>query len=143
MKGDENGEYTFTGGKRCTVIDYMMGDEEVRSKGNRIRIGDRINSDHHPMEVWVEGTVERKKGQKEEKRWGRELWNEDGCELFKKKLKIEKIERKSVAEEWEEMGRRINEALSGTEKDLSKGERKKRGWWDEECKKKKRRQGKN
>lgn len=41
------------------------------------------------------------------------------------------------------MGRRINEALSGTEKDLSKGERKKRGWWDEECKKKKRRQGKN
>lgn len=27
MRGDENGEYTFTGG---TVIDYVIGDEEIK-----------------------------------------------------------------------------------------------------------------
>lgn len=30
ITGDEEGEYTFTGGKGCTVIDYVMGDRKVR-----------------------------------------------------------------------------------------------------------------
>lgn len=34
MRGDENGEYTFTGG---TVIDYVIGDEEIKLKKNKDR----------------------------------------------------------------------------------------------------------
>lgn len=33
IKGVERGEYTFTGGKENTVIDYIVGNEEVRKKG--------------------------------------------------------------------------------------------------------------
>lgn len=32
MKGDENGKYIFTGGKGCTVIDYIMGEKETKGK---------------------------------------------------------------------------------------------------------------
>lgn len=34
MDGDEEGEYTFTGGKENTVIDYVIGDEKVRERGS-------------------------------------------------------------------------------------------------------------
>lgn len=34
MRGGENGEYTFTGG---TVIDYVIGDEEIKLKKNKDR----------------------------------------------------------------------------------------------------------
>jgi len=46
MKGDEEGEFTFTGGRRNTTIDFVLGDEEVRKEINGIRIGDRIDLDH-------------------------------------------------------------------------------------------------
>lgn len=34
MRGDENGEYTFTEG---TVIDYVIGNEEIKLKKNKNR----------------------------------------------------------------------------------------------------------
>lgn len=33
MRGDEKGEYTFTGG----TIDYVIGDEEIKLKKNKDR----------------------------------------------------------------------------------------------------------
>jgi len=35
-KGDEEGEYTFTGGKSNTVIDYLLRDKVVRGKVRRL-----------------------------------------------------------------------------------------------------------
>lgn len=32
IKGDEEEEYTYTGGKENTVIDYVIGNGEVREK---------------------------------------------------------------------------------------------------------------
>lgn len=60
IKGDEEGEFTFTGGKGNTVIDYVMGSEDVRSKVDNMKIGDRVDSDHHPVEVMLKGEVRRR-----------------------------------------------------------------------------------
>lgn len=46
VKGDEEGEYIFTSGNRCTIIDYIMGEEEGRLKVEKMVIGDRVDSDH-------------------------------------------------------------------------------------------------
>lgn len=35
------------GGKGCTVIDYVIGDEGVRGRIKRMSIGDKMDSDHH------------------------------------------------------------------------------------------------
>jgi len=32
IEGDEGGEYIFTGGRGNSVIDYMIGNEEIRGK---------------------------------------------------------------------------------------------------------------
>lgn len=39
IKGDEEGEFTFTGGKGCTVIDYVIGDREVRNRVRELKWG--------------------------------------------------------------------------------------------------------
>lgn len=65
--GDEEGEFTFTGDKGNTVIGYVIGDEETRNKIRRIKIGDKVDSDHYPIELWVEGRTyrSRKEGEKQ------------------------------------------------------------------------------
>lgn len=67
MSGDKKGEFTFTGGKGCTVIDYLIGNEDVKGRIKRMRIGDRIDSDHHSVEIWAEGrVVGKRKGERRE-----------------------------------------------------------------------------
>jgi len=63
-KGDEEGEYTYTGGRGCTVIDYVIGEGEVKDRVERMRIGDRVDSDHQPVEVWLKGERVRGEGAK-------------------------------------------------------------------------------
>lgn len=61
LKGEE-GEYTFTGGKECTVIDYVVGSRDARNRVRDLRVGDRVDSDHHLMIVTIWG----KRGGKEQ-----------------------------------------------------------------------------
>lgn len=51
VKGDEEGEYTFTGRRGNTVIDYVIESEEVRERILRLEVGEKIDSNHHPLEV--------------------------------------------------------------------------------------------
>jgi len=53
MRGDEEGEYTFTGGKGNTIIDFIIRGEVARERVEKMRIGARIDSDHHPVEMVV------------------------------------------------------------------------------------------
>jgi len=54
-KGDEEAEYTYTGGRGCTVIDYVIKEGEVKDRVERMRIGDRVDSDPQPVGVWLKG----------------------------------------------------------------------------------------
>lgn len=51
IKGDEEGELTFTGGKGNTVIDYVVRDGLVKEKVEKMRISCKVDSDHQPLEV--------------------------------------------------------------------------------------------
>lgn len=51
MRGDEEGEWTFTGGRGNIVIDYVIGNEENRERIRNLRIRNKVDSDHHPVEV--------------------------------------------------------------------------------------------
>jgi len=137
MRGDEEGEFTFTVGKGYTVIDYVIGDEDVRGRIKRLRIGDRIESDHHPVEVWVEGKVERKRRRERIEGVGRVIWDEEGREMFREKMTLEKTMGEGLEEAWGDMEVRIKKAMKVTEEEQGKGRIIRRGWW-EECKDKKR-----
>lgn len=51
IKRNKKGEYTLTGRKSNTTIDYVLGNKEVRERIESMRIEDRIDSDYHPMKV--------------------------------------------------------------------------------------------
>jgi len=36
------------------VIDYVMVNERIRDRISKFRVGDRVDSDHMPMELTVE-----------------------------------------------------------------------------------------
>lgn len=101
----------------------------------KLRIGERVDFDHHPVEVWIKR--EGQKGEKSERRKGgkswRGVWNEEGRREFERRM--EKVSWKEGGRRLrqEEMEREVREAVREVEKELrGKGERK-RGWWDEEC----------
>ncbi|XP_067208522.1 golgin subfamily A member 6-like protein 22 [Linepithema humile] len=140
-EGEEEGEFTFTGGKGNTVIDYVIADEDTREKIKSLRIGDRIDSDHQPLEVWVKGERQGKKGRRNgsrgEGRIWRGVWNEEGCKAFKQRMEGIKLGEKEIGVDWEGMEREIKEAIREVEKDLGKEKGKKGGWWDRDCEEKK------
>lgn len=46
-------------------MDYVMGNTEVKERVKRMRVGDKIDSNHHPVEVWIRSEEERERGERE------------------------------------------------------------------------------
>jgi len=135
--GDEEGEFTFTGGKGNTVIDYIIGDEEARGRIREMKIGEKVDSDHHPLEVWVEGETQRRKKEKREQVINKIIWDGEGQKKFRENLRIERKEGVGVDEEWRDVETRIKKALKVVGEKQTEGKKRRTGWWDEECKEKK------
>lgn len=78
------------------VIDYVMWDEEVRRRIKRMKIGNKIDSDHHSMEVWIGGKTKAGPDVKRKKEdWYRKrIWNEEEYEMFSKKLDMKELGKK-------------------------------------------------
>lgn len=129
VKGDEEGEYTFTGGKGNTVIDYVMGDGLVEEKIERIRIGDKVNSDHHPIEVWIRGEVGEKGGKRGKGRGRRGVWDEEGRKTFKRKMEETMVEERGLKEGVEGDGKKGKRGNGGSGKEWGGGNKGTRGWW--------------
>lgn len=68
-KRDQGGKYTFTGKVGCTVIKYIIKDKETKEWVKEVRVGDKIDLDHQPVEVIIR---EREK-KKETRRKGKFL----------------------------------------------------------------------
>jgi len=86
VKGDEEGEFTYTGGRGETVIDYVISDEGLREKITGMEVGDRIDSDHHPLIVTLKGKKDRRRGEGEEREERRRGdWSSEGREEFRRR----------------------------------------------------------
>lgn len=111
----------------------MRKGKGMRGMG-KLRIGERVDSDSHPVEVWIKGR--RKKGEKSErgkggKNW-RGIWNEEGRREFERRM--ERVRWKGGGRmEQEEMEREVREAVREVERELREKGGRKRGWWNEEC----------
>ncbi|XP_024875210.1 ABC transporter F family member 4-like [Temnothorax curvispinosus] len=140
VKGDEEGEFTYTGGRGETVIDYVIGEEEVRERVERLEVGERVDSDHHPVTLWMRGKLEKDQKKREGGRVKRRgIWSEEGRSQFKERLGTIEGGEGEVQEEIEVGISRIRKVIEENEKEGGRRDKKNgRGWWDEECKEKKR-----
>lgn len=64
MEGDREGSWTYVGANGQSVIDYVIGNERVRERIERLEVLNRADSDHMPVVAWVggDGVGEGKKG---------------------------------------------------------------------------------
>jgi len=98
-----------------------------------MKIGDKVDSDHHPLEIWIEGETQRRREKDKEQEIRKEVWDSQGRERFRKSLRLERREGKEIDEEWREIEKKIKKAL----KIVGERQRRRRGWWDDECREKK------
>lgn len=85
MKENEKGERTFTGGKRGSVIDYLVENSKTREGIRKLRIGERVDSDHQPLTVWLgRARSAKKSGEKRRRRGEKGVWTEEGKKRFEK-----------------------------------------------------------
>jgi len=81
------------------VIDYAIGDEETKERIRKMKIRDKVDSDHHPLEIWVEGETQRRRKKDKEQEIRKVVWDSEGRERFRKSLRLERKERKEIDEE--------------------------------------------
>lgn len=60
-KSDKKGEYTFTGERGNTVIDYIIGDWKVKERIVRMNVGEKVDLDHQPVMAWIKGKIKKRK----------------------------------------------------------------------------------
>ncbi|KAJ3633620.1 hypothetical protein MTP99_010558 [Tenebrio molitor] len=85
-QGDE--EWTYIGSRGGTVIDYGIVYEEAWKRVEEFRTGERVESDHLPLEISIEETnyEERGKGRakEEQKKVTIKIWDEQGLEKYRR-----------------------------------------------------------
>ncbi|XP_011884026.1 PREDICTED: golgin subfamily A member 6-like protein 22, partial [Vollenhovia emeryi] len=134
-RGDLEGNWTYSGGRGESVIDYVIVEQETEEEIERMEIVDKIDSDHQPIVVWLKGHKNKEARRKRtEREGGRGVWDEEGREAFRDKLGEIKTGEGRLDEEIDGMEGRIREAMEKVEGERETGRRKRRGWWDEECK---------
>jgi len=138
MRGDENGELTYVGGREESVVDYVLVNQKAWDKIEKMKIGNRIESDHQPLEVEIRINKEReiescKVEIKEIVEWG-----EENIELYRQRRKGVRIEGESVEEMWESLKKGVKECETKREIKIRKKRLSEHSWWDAECKRKKR-----
>jgi len=97
------------------VINYVLVEKEGMEEVERLEIGDKVDSDHHPVVVWMKERGDKKRVREGRGGACRGLWDEKGRVRFKNNLgRIEQDER-SVQYVVGEMTKRIREAMKKTE----------------------------
>lgn len=105
----------------------------MKERVEEMRVGDRIDSDHQPVEVTMRGRGGEREKQRRTKKFWRGVWDKEGREEFRDKLgNVEKC-GEEIETGRKEMEERKRIALKEIETKRGKIVNRKRGWWDEAC----------
>lgn len=96
----------------------------MREKIIRMEIGEKVDSDHHPVEVTLIGGKERRRKGGGRRVW-RGWWDEEGTNVFRREMEEVRLEEGDIQEEWEKMEDRIKRTIVKMEEE--RGEKEERG----------------
>lgn len=147
--GDWEGEFTYVGARGSSVIDYIIVNEYIHDKVLEFKVDDRVDSDHLPLAMMMEGTgrqdAEEGDEEDEELNTGRKIinWDKEARRLyFERTTELGSVEWQkswSVEEKWRRIKKLIHSAL--IYKEVKKPRTKEIGykdWWIRSCTRKKR-----
>ncbi|KZC15032.1 hypothetical protein WN55_08624 [Dufourea novaeangliae] len=138
--GDEEGEYTYIGGRGATAIDYVVTNTGAWDRIKEMRVGERTESVHMPLvvELWQEEEEIQKK-EKGKKRVFT-VWDNEAKDMYRKRLEEAEMKESEVKKIWEKLKKLIDSSM--VKKEIYSGKRKEEvAWFDEECKRSKRQVG--
>jgi hypothetical protein len=92
--GDEKGEYTYIGSRGETVIDYVMVNEEAWDKIEEFKVGERVESDHMPLEVRTKGREKERSMKDVKRKIVKNIWTEEGKEKYRARLGRQNTKKK-------------------------------------------------
>ncbi|XP_077272062.1 uncharacterized protein LOC143902767 [Temnothorax americanus] len=131
-KGDKEGEFTFTGGRGETVIDYIIGNQELWERTEEVRIGEQIDSDHQYVALEIAEKIEERK--REEKKTKKVMnWSKEAVERYREKIEEKTIDGVNPEELMEEIKNAVTRAVSWKEIRIDNKAKRKNKWWDGQC----------
>jgi hypothetical protein len=137
-QGDEEGELTYVGSRGETVINYAIVNNAAWERVEKLKVGERVDSDHLPLGT-IEGTnyEENGKGGAREKTKNVtiKVWDEQRVEEYRRRLEKATFEEQDVEKMAAELKEVIEKATTTKKVTVrgSKGAGRKNGWWDREC----------
>lgn len=135
-EGDEEGEWTYNKGEGKSTIDYGITSMKAWEKIKEFRIEARVESDHEPLVVKIEGRREERR-ESEKKETKVQNWGKEEKDAYRKTTeKIEWQEEQEVEVEWERIKKVVEENVSWKKR----GKGRKLGWqpwWDGGCRQEK------
>ncbi|XP_024884581.1 trichohyalin-like [Temnothorax curvispinosus] len=138
MRGDEEGEWTYSGGRGTSVVDYMVVNREAWDRVIKLTIGERVESDHQPLEVEIRGGVERLEEEMQKKTKEVIQWDEESIKKYKEKAEEVEVEGEEVEDVWENLKKAVEKSMVRKRITIRRRKIGEKDWWDEECKRKKR-----
>lgn len=84
-----------------SVIDYVIENNRTREGITEFRVEDKIDSDHKPVMIWIEGEKKRIGGNKGKGKVKRGDWTKKGKEEFREAFEDGMRYGEEVEEEWE------------------------------------------
>jgi len=138
MRGNENGELLYIGGRGESVVDYVLVNQKAWKKIEKIKIGYRVESDHQPLEIEIRMKKKREIECCKEERKEIVEWGEENIELYRQREEGMRVEGESVEEIWESLKKGDKECETRKEIKIRKKRLGEHSWWDAECKRNKR-----
>lgn len=110
--GDEEREWTYIRSREVSVVDYVLRNYRAGDKIEKLEIGERVESDHQPIEVTLKTRVEREKGRWEDDIREITIWEEKDIRKYQSKGKEVMIDGEEVEEIWKNLKKRVEESIN-------------------------------
>lgn len=108
--GDEEGEWTYVGGRGMSVIDYVVTNRQAGERIEKFAVGGKVDSDHQPLEVILKGTMKKREDRKKRLKTI-VLWDEDNIRKYKERGKETVIEGGNVEKLWANLKKRVSDKV--------------------------------
>lgn len=130
-EGDEEGEYTYTGYRGATVIDYALVNKYAEEEIREFRIEDRVESDHQPLTITLKIKEDMVKEEGDTKRKNKTVWLQKNVKDYRTRIehRVRTKEINNVDELVEEIKNSM-EYATGSNITYKLG---KNRWWNREC----------
>ncbi|XP_039315229.1 stress response protein nst1-like [Solenopsis invicta] len=132
--------------------DYVIVRVDIRDRIYKFRVGDRVDSDHMPLEMEFSGGEEEMDPKEEQEQEEEEdvkietiLWDDKAKVMYAERTEelcnteeLEEKESDTLEEEWEKIKKIVKEAMVKKRIKRRKKELGHKNWWDRSCTRKKR-----